>query len=317
MTVPLPADAVVNFETDPANVNLVNGSALVSGQAISRGTLVLNGQAISRGTPVLSSGNVTDTSNSKLAVILNSDDLAAASISTPQSINMVTALTAGVNTIVPGAMLSNNFNITYGLGHMTINPAILTIRALDTSTAYATEAVYSDSVTGFQYLDSIANVFATLPTHTLTNTQNNPVNGTPGAGNYIIVPGGATPISPANYTLHYVNGNLAVNKNTLTALAKDTARQYGLADPVFAIKYTGFVNGDGVSAITPPTASTTATMTSPVGTYPISLMGGSAANYDIIRTNGTLTITKAALTATADNKTRVYGDPKSSIHGDL
>jgi hypothetical protein len=36
---------------------------------------------------------------------------------------MITGLAVGINTIVPGAMLSDNFNITYGLGHLTILPA--------------------------------------------------------------------------------------------------------------------------------------------------------------------------------------------------
>jgi len=54
------------------------------------------------------------------------------------------------------------------------------------------------------------------------------------------------------------------------------------------------VNGDTPSCLsTQPALSTTATAASPVGTYPITVSGASAANYAISYVNGTLTVTKA------------------------
>ncbi|HEY5393100.1 MAG TPA: MBG domain-containing protein, partial [Hanamia sp.] len=73
--------------------------------------------------------------------------------------------------------------------------------------------------------------------------------------------------------------------------------------PVFNIRYGGFLNGDGPSNITPPTAGTSATLLSNVGTYPIILTGGSSGNYTIVNNNGTLTINPATLTVKADDKT--------------
>jgi hypothetical protein len=302
--------SIVNYHTDSANVSLVNGTSLLSGLAVTRGTAVVNGLAVTRSAPVLNGANVTDTSNNNLAVIIDSLDFVNDSISTLKSISMITGITAGVNTIVPAAMLSDNFDITYGLGHLSITPASLLIKALDTTTIYGVPAAFSDSVYGFQYLDSIGNVMSTLPTHTLTDTLGNPVNGNINAGKYIIVPGGVTLIPPPNYTISYVNAKLTVGKVPLTAFVKDTSRVYGAANPNFVIQYNGFVNGDGASSIaTPPVATTTATIASQTGLYPIKLTGGLATNYTIVDSNTHLTITQASLTATADNLQRFYGDP--------
>ena len=54
-------------------------------------------------------------------------------------------------------------------------------------------------------------------------------------------------------------------------------------------------------------AATAATLTSSVGTYPISLAGGSDINDAFTLSPGTLTVAKAPLTVTADNLTRPYG----------
>ena len=101
--------------------------------------------------------------------------------------------------------------------------------------------------------------------------------------------------------------SFTVAKATLGATASNKTRTYGAANPAFTVSYTGFVNNDTVAAITAPTASTAATISSAVGSYPIILTGGSAANYTLTLTNGSLNVTKAALTATAANQTRIYG----------
>jgi hypothetical protein len=81
----------------------------------------------------------------------------------------------------------------------------------------------------------------------------------------------------------------------LTAVADDTSRAQGVANPVFTISYTGFVNGDDVGVIDSlPTASTTATTSSEPGTYVIDLTGGVDDNYAFNLVNGTLTITNVS-----------------------
>lgn len=106
---------------------------------------------------------------------------------------------------------------------------------------------------------------------------------------------------------------LTITKAPLTATADNQTRTYGAADPKFTISYSGFVNGDDITAITEPTPGTTATTTSDVGTYPIALTGGSAANYSLSLIDGTLTITQAMLTVTADDKIMIYGDAQPAL----
>ena len=72
-----------------------------------------------------------------------------------------------------------------------------------------------------------------------------------------------------------------------------------------------FVNGENIASsgvIGSPVLNTSATAASPAGTYPISIAAGSlfASNYTFVYSNGTMTVNKALLTITADNKIKTY-----------
>jgi hypothetical protein len=93
---------------------------------------------------------------------------------------------------------------------------------------------------------------------------------------------------------------LTVEQAPLTVTANATSKVLGAANPTFTATITGFVNGD--TATTPgvfsgaPAFSTTATTTSPIGTYPIIPSIGTlvSTNYSFPAPNfidGTLTIT--------------------------
>jgi hypothetical protein len=109
----------------------------------------------------------------------------------------------------------------------------------------------------------------------------------------------------------FSNGTLMVNPAALTITANDVSRPYGATNPVFTAAFNGFVNGDTPTAVTgTPTLATTATASSPVGSYPIVPAMGtlSATNYVFSSfTNGTLTVSPAALTVTANDASRAYG----------
>ena len=113
--------------------------------------------------------------------------------------------------------------------------------------------------------------------------------------------------------------DLTVNKSVLTVIPSSAARLYGDPNPAsFAYSITGFLNGDTQAVVSgAPTCSTTATLTSPVGQYPVlcDISGLSAANYTFTLLPGTLTVTPAPLTVAADDKTRVYGDPNPALTG--
>src|SRR6185312_5984686 len=100
----------------------------------------------------------------------------------------------------------------------------------------------------------------------------------------------------------------------LTITANNKNKVYGAANPVLTVSYTGFVNGDTKTSLTTqPTINTTATMSSAKGVYPITASGAASANYSISYVAGSLTITAAHLTITADDKTKVYGTANPTL----
>ena len=99
-----------------------------------------------------------------------------------------------------------------------------------------------------------------------------------------------------------------INPVTLKAKVKDASRLYGDGNPEFTSTYMGFVNGEDASVLTSNGSySTTATAKSDVGTYPIKQTGATAQNYVFEYEDGTLTVNKAPLTMTANDKTMTYG----------
>jgi uncharacterized repeat protein (TIGR01451 family) len=88
--------------------------------------------------------------------------------------------------------------------------------------------------------------------------------------------------------------SLVVTKAPLTVTADDQARGYGMENPPLTMSYDGFVWPDEESSLdNPPTAATTATLTTPQGVYAIVPGGGDDANYALIYVDGVLTITAA------------------------
>jgi hypothetical protein len=113
-----------------------------------------------------------------------------------------------------------------------------------------------------------------------------------------------------------------VPKAQLNVTANDAGQIYGDALPPFTASYSGFVNGDTNNNLaTQGTLATSATASSSVGTYIVSVSGMTSPNYTIMSAYGTLGITPAALLITANNKSKIYGDalPAFSVsyHGFL
>ena len=97
-------------------------------------------------------------------------------------------------------------------------------------------------------------------------------------------------------------GTLAVQRAVLTITGPSGKMTYGDSPPSVTASYSGFVNGDTAASLTtPPTCTTTATSTSPVGTYPTTCSGAVDSNYQITYAPGTLTVQPAALTITASS----------------
>ncbi len=93
-----------------------------------------------------------------------------------------------------------------------------------------------------------------------------------------------------------------VLKATLTVTAQNATSVYGQPLPGLTYAITGFVNGDTLAVVSGAASeSTTATPTSPPGTYPIVITQGTlaAANYTFSFVNGALTMQQANSSTTA------------------
>ncbi|WP_305983281.1 beta strand repeat-containing protein, partial [Roseivirga thermotolerans] len=238
---------------------------------------------------------LTGTASSNLTVTYTSSNTNVATVSG----STVSIVGAGETTITASQAGNDSYSAATDVTQvLTVNKATLTATADDKSKTYGEEnPTLSISYTGFVNGDDETAI--TQPTASTT------ADATSEVGTYDITLSGG---SADNYSLIGNNGSLTVNKAILTATAEDKSKTYGEANPALSISYAGFVNGDDETAITQPTASTTADAGSDAGTYAITLNGGAADNYTLVTVNGTLTIEKATLTATADDKSKTYGE---------
>ena len=173
---------------------------------------------------------------------------------------------------------------------------------------------YAYTLSGYLGSDSSADAVTGTLVGTTTYTQGN------NAGTYNITYGSGTLASDLGYGFSYASSatDLTVNKKALTATADDKSRLYGDANPAFTVSYSGFYGADTAAVLdTAPTASTAATSSSNVGTYAITPAGGSDNNYSFSYINGTLTVGKAHLSVTADDKSKTYGDANPAFTATL
>ena len=192
--------------------------------------------------------------------------------------------------------------MVYVNGTLTIGQATLTVTAGNASRAYgAANPAFTASATGAQNGD------------TFTFTESTTATASFSVGTYAIVPV-ATGTNLANYTVVYVNGTLTVGQATLTVTAGNAnSRAYGCGQPgVLTASATGAINGDTFTV----TESTTATISSPVGTYAIvpAATGTNLANYTVVYVNGTLTVGQATLTVTARQRQPRLRSGQPGVH---
>jgi hypothetical protein len=121
-------------------------------------------------------------------------------------------------------------------------------------------------------------------------------------GSYTITKGGLT--AGGNYDLTVTPGTLTITKKPITVKADDKTRVYGSADPALTVTVPSgaLETGDSLSGNLERATG------NDVGSYAITkgtLTAGG--NYDLTVTPGTFTITKKALTVTADPQTKVIG----------
>ena len=120
--------------------------------------------------------------------------------------------------IAPGAFLTSNFDLTHGLGTLTIVPAPLDIIPDDLTITCGEVPAFSYTAFGYQYADSAKTILTGGEVYNVTDTLGNPVTDSilP-VGSYLIHISGVNQISPMNYTLVNDTGILVVNPAIITA----------------------------------------------------------------------------------------------------
>jgi hypothetical protein len=210
--------------------------------------------------------------------------------------------------------------VTAGSESVTIYPTATKTYTLNSTNAYGRTASTPITVTVTQGIPPITwSTPAAINYGTpLSATQLNAT--TTVAGTFTYSPAAGTVLSPGlktlsvtfipmdttDYTTNTATVTLIVYPAILTVTANNASRAVGAANPTFTASYSGFVNGDTAAVLGggSPSLTTTATVSSPAGTYPIMVTQGtlSAANYAFNFVNGTLSVVAAptvVLTTTA------------------
>jgi Bacterial Ig-like domain (group 3)/MBG domain (YGX type)/PQQ enzyme repeat len=192
--------------------------------------------------------------------------------------------------------------VVYGLlqAPLTVNVSNATM------TAGAALPTFTGTVTGLVNGDTLGTTI--IVTYSTTATSTSP------AGTYPIT-ATVSGTSANNYFVTVNAGTLVISSTaqTLTVAAGNAARTYGATNPAFTGTVTGAQNGDTFTE----SFSTTATAASNVGSYPIvpAASGTNLGSYSVVIVDGALTVTPAALTAAANNASRVYGAANPAFSG--
>jgi hypothetical protein len=226
-------------------------------------------------------------SETGLQPVFTSDNLNVAVIENGR-VKIVAAGTANISATFPA---TNDFVAVTVSKPVVVSKRTLIVRADSKSKTYGqANPVLTASYEGFVNGETLATAVSAPAILTTTTTPLSP------AGTYPVTGSAA---SAQNYAIVYEAGVLTVNKTALTVTADNKSRAFGLDNPVFTFKYSGFVNAENESVVQiPPLANTTAVTSSPAGTYPITLSGASDENYTFNYVSGVLNVISTTRTLT-------------------
>ncbi|MFA4994238.1 MAG: YDG domain-containing protein [Bdellovibrionales bacterium] len=258
-----------------------------------------------------------DTTSQQLVGIVNGDtvDLTAGT-GVFASKDVGTGITVTASGFAISGAGAGNYDITQPAGltaNITAASLTLEITADNQSKTYGTIA--NLGTTAFTLTDGSLYGGDTLTGVTLTSTGS---GATATVGTYAIVPSDATGSGIGNYTISYINGTLTVNPAALTVTASNQSKTYGAVANLGTTSFTtsGLLNSDTVTGATLTSAGAAATATVAGGPYAITVSdatGTGLSNYTITYANAEtgLTVNAAALTITANDRSKTYGSTLS------
>jgi GH18 family chitinase len=286
--------AVTGSNAGTYPISLTGGTAANYNITLVSGTLT-----VTQGSPTLTyTGATNGNQGSSIALTATSNSTGAISYTVTNGTGAATLSGSNLNLTQAGTVtLTINVAATQNYAASSITQTI-TINALVNPTitfgnltkTYGdpafTVAATSNSSGAITYSISSGSEFASITAGGQVTIK--------GAGSVTIQ---ASQAASANFSAATATATLTINKASLTITADNQSKVYNTANPSLTMNYSGFVNGDNSGAVSvQPTIATTAVTASNVGTYPITLAGGSATNYNITLVNGTLTVTQATPT---------------------
>jgi hypothetical protein len=196
--------------------------------------------------------------------------------------NATAASAVGEYSITPAGVASSNYDIAFVVGTLTVSPAPLTVRADDKTKVYgAALPVFTARYEGLVLGETPGVLSGALALQTNATVRSH-------VGRYDVTPSGLT---SRNYSITFAPGDLMVTPAPLKIHADDKERLVGKLNPVLTVTYDGFVLDETEAVLdVRPSVATTATVSSPVGDYPIVAAGAGDSNYTIDYLNGDLTV---------------------------
>ena len=330
-------NATITSLGTPASASYSSSAYAITPSALTGGTFNANNYLITynAGSLTVNKAPLTVTANSYTKTYGDSMTLIGSEFSTTGLKNNEIATTAtlttlgGVSTaaysstpyvISPSALSggtfsTNNYDISYVNGGLTVSKAPLTV----TSNSFV--KTYGDALNlnGTEFSASGLKNNETATSATLTTAgaaANAAVIGSPYSITPSLLTGGT--FNSNNYTISYAAGSLSVNQAPLTISANSRNKTYGDTVTFLGSEFssTGLKNSETLGSATISSTGASPASGYSASPYPIaisSVTGGSinpinSNNYAISYINGGLTVNKANLTVTANSYTKTYGD---------
>lgn len=295
-------DAIDFYDAAIANANvpgsplsfarLVRGTALVNGYSLVRGTALVNdldtagnivnttplvnAETIVNSSGIMNSSSINLNSNVATLVIMTEGDIAIFSGDSTgnvvmRSINLITGETVGSHLSVPGAFVTNNFNLTYGVGNYTVTPAEveIMINSEDLSAVYDGQP---KSIPATTEPEDVELAF------TYDGEVTPPIN----AGSYEV----GISSADANY-MGSATATFVINPKAAVASAGDYYISQVEDLPVFEAEYEGLVEGDENSELLSVEFEVSPEFSGETGIYDIIPLATSI-NYVFTADNGVL-----------------------------
>jgi|GEM_PF-552494 len=243
-------------------------------------------------------GNTAPSYSSTTSGLVSGETLTTAATCTVAGYGVTTHV--GSYDILCSGAVAADYNISYVAARLTVQKRALVITADSKSVVYANAPpAFTSQNSGLVNSDSLT---ASATCNAVDYTTSSHV------GTTAITCSGAV---QNDYDISYVPANLTITKRALTIEADGKSVVYGTSTVGYTFTTVGLVNSDALT-IDPTCAYASYSSLTHVGNYSITCAGASQSDYEIGYLPGNLSVTKHALTVTANGHVVVYGDAIAS-----